>query len=806
MDAETPRTLRHRKTFPDVPEDISTEDHLAHLNDPNYSFHDAHNRWSQITFEFEEKASIDTPFSSGKSYVSDDLETGSHTEYSRSDSPIVTSKAEVVEEGLLGYFRNHSPYPEVRASVSPTDDPSLPVDTFRAWFLGIIVSTVFTGLNVFFNARAPNIYITGLIVQVIVMPLGKLLEYILPTTIFQLSLPFTSKKFSFTFNPGPFNIKEHVLITVMTTVCLPGPFAYDVVLSLRVNGTPSSRAFQILFTLSSQLFGFALAGFVRRIIVWPSMILWPGALVNCAVWATLHKTYGKREKKHISRLRFFGFAATGAFLYYFIPGYLFTALSVFNWACWIAPQNPIVNALLGTQTGLGMSILTFDWNQISWVGNPLISPWWTQVNIGVGGALFYWLLAPALYFTNTFYSKYLPISAPVGFDNTGFPYDQNRILVNGTFSEELYSQYSPLYLPITFALAYGLTFMACTSAIVHTFLWYRKELVRGFRSTTKIEQDIFYRLNARYKPTPNWWYIVLGVISFFLGIIAIEIDHTGLPIWAYMISLLVAAVYVVPGGIILGTTNQLLPVNVVGEVLGGFMVPGRPLATLLVKFVTSLTEIAHYMKIPTRSIFLAQVISTIITSFLTIGIIDWQFANIADFCSPENTASFTCPNIGVFNTAITIWGGIGWFLFIGAVLPIPFYFAAKRWPTSKFKYVNIPVACVGASVIPPASGINLASWVLVGFIFQYYMRKYHLMWWIRFNYILSAALDAGTLFSVIIIFLALQLPKGGIELNWWGNTVWQNTADAIGLPALLLAPNQTFGPLPHITNAHETDE
>lgn len=98
MDAETQHTLRHRKTFPDVPEDISLEDHLTHLNDPNYSFSDAQNRWSQITFEFEDKASINSPFPSGKSYVSDDLETGSHTEYSRSDSPVITSKAAVAEE------------------------------------------------------------------------------------------------------------------------------------------------------------------------------------------------------------------------------------------------------------------------------------------------------------------------------------------------------------------------------------------------------------------------------------------------------------------------------------------------------------------------------------------------------------------------------------------------------------------------------------------------------------------------------------------------------------------------------------
>lgn len=44
-------------------------------------------------------------------------------------------------------FDFHSPYTEVRASVPNTDDPALPVDTFRAWFLGILFTVIFSSLN-----------------------------------------------------------------------------------------------------------------------------------------------------------------------------------------------------------------------------------------------------------------------------------------------------------------------------------------------------------------------------------------------------------------------------------------------------------------------------------------------------------------------------------------------------------------------------------------------------------------------------------------------------------------------------------
>ena len=64
----------------------------------------------------------------------------------------------------------------------------------------------------------------------------------------------------------------------------------------------------------------------------------------------------------------------------------------------------------------------------------------------------------------------------------------------------------------------------------------------------------------------------------------------------------------------------------------------------------------------------------------------------------------------------------------------------------------------------------------------------------RYNYILSAALDSGVAIALIVIFFSLQLPKGGVTLNWWGNTVWQNTNDAMGIPLLFPAPNRTFGP------------
>ena len=130
---------------------------------------------------------------------------------------------------------------------------------------------------------------------------------------------------------------------------------------------------------------------------------------------------------------------------------------------------------------------------------------------------------------------------------------------------------------------------------------------------------------------------------------------------------------------------------------------------------------------------------------------------------------------------------------IGALLPIPFYFLARRFPLSHWRYVNVPVMLAGISGMPPANGINFSSWFMVGAFFQFFMRRFHYRWWNRYNYILSAALDSGVAIGLIIIYFALQFPRGGIELKWWGNEVYANTADGNGVSYRTLSEGETFG-------------
>jgi len=195
------------------------------------------------------------------------------------------------------------------------------------------------------------------------------------------------------------------------------PSSTNVVLTQRVfYGQTTSMAFQIPLVIGSQCIGFCFGGILRRFVVWPSNMIWPYALSSCAFFNTLHKNYSNTNQDLMTRERFFWIATAGSFIWYWIPGHLFTGLSMFNWVCWIAPKDVIINTLFGTNTGLGMSIVTFDWMLISSFYNPLVVPvgcmsffllgssltptpfkWWTQMNAGVGFILMIWVSAPILY-------------------------------------------------------------------------------------------------------------------------------------------------------------------------------------------------------------------------------------------------------------------------------------------------------------------------------------------------------------------------------------------------------------------------
>ncbi|KAL5513349.1 hypothetical protein ACEPAH_3748 [Sanghuangporus vaninii] len=688
-------------------------------------------------------------------------------------------------------FEDDSPYPEVRSAVANIDDPDMPVSTIRSWTIGkfqsLIFAIVISGLNQFFFFRFPSVFIGNLVAQLLSFPVGRVWARLMPNvTIFGSPL-----------NPGPFTVKEHVLATIMATVAGGSAYATDIVAVQRVYYNQTYNfSYQWLVVMSTQLIGFSIGGIARRFLVQPPSMIWPANLVNCALFNTLHSQVysGMGNRGGISRERFFFYAFAGSAAWYFFPGYIFQALSVFSWVCWIAPDNIKINQLFGYSSGLGMSLITFDWSQIAYIGSPLATPWWAEANIAVGFVFFFWILVPVLYYSNVWYAQFMPISSRNSFDNTGQAYDVTRILNDdSTINIEKYHQYSPLFLSTTFAISYGLSFASITATLTHTFLYFRKQIWVQARRSMHEQPDIHARLMSVYPQVPEWWYMTIFLSMFVFGIISIEVWPTQFPVWAFVLSLIIAFVYIIPVGMIQAITNQQIGLNVITELIIGYALPGRPVAMMMFKTwgyitmaqaltFTSDFKLGHYMKIPPRPMFFGQVVATAIAGTVQLGVQAWMFSNINNICDPKQKDGFICPGTEVFGTASIIWGAIG-----------------PALQFSKGQIYYFPVIFSGTGAIPPATAVNYVPWTIVGFIFQYVIRRRHFSWWTKYNYVLSAALDSGVAISVILIFFCLEYPLNGqIGINtiqtWWGNTVFTKTGDWNSVSLQTVPDGQTFGP------------
>ena len=90
------------------------------------------------------------------------------------------------------------------------------------------------------------------------------------------------------------------------------------------------------------------------------------------------------------------FVFLASFLWYFFPGLIAPFLSYFNVVTWIAPKNVVLASLFGVSSGLGLFPVTFDWAQISYIGSPLMTPFWAAANVVTGLVVVMWIVAPIM--------------------------------------------------------------------------------------------------------------------------------------------------------------------------------------------------------------------------------------------------------------------------------------------------------------------------------------------------------------------------------------------------------------------------
>ncbi|WJX78529.1 OPT super [Trifolium repens] len=212
-----------------------------------------------------------------------------------------------------------------------------------------------------------------------------------------IQVPFTTRSFS--LNPGPFSLKEHVLITIFASSGSSGVYAINIITIVKAFYHRSIHPVAAyLLALSTQMLGYGWAGIFRRFLVDSPYMWWPQNLVQVSLFRAFHENE-KRPKGGTSRLQFFFVVFVASFAYYIVPGYLFQAISTVSFVCLIWKDSITAQQIGSGMTGLGLGSFGLDWNTVAgFLGSPLAVPGFAIANIMAGFLLFMYVLVPIAYF------------------------------------------------------------------------------------------------------------------------------------------------------------------------------------------------------------------------------------------------------------------------------------------------------------------------------------------------------------------------------------------------------------------------
>lgn len=439
--------------------------------------------------------------------------------------------------------------------------------------LAIGVAAFASVLQEIFYFKPQVIYVSVTFLTVIAYPLGEGLAYLIPR----------KGKIGHLLNPGPFNAKEHAGIAVMASASATAAVSTEILAAQRLyyGETPNAGA-AIFLVISAQLLGYGLAGLMRQVLVRPTRMLWPINLPVNTLLETLHRD--KKETK--IRLKIFYIVFFVMFFYEIIPEWMFPLLQGVSIFC-LAGRNSMVftNLFGGSQgnEGLGFLSVSFDWQYVASLGSPLWIPLQTLTNslIGYLGCI---ILLMGMYYGNVHRSLDFPFLSQLLYDGTQSngtvytPYNLTTILDanNEIDTAALHTQGIP-YLTGSY-IAYLITTNAgITAALVHLCLWNWNDLKAGFswaypsklrtyftvdalrfweggetdeeyqeRILADPEIDPHYKIMIKngYKEVPNWWYGLILVISFIVGLGTLYAIGSTLPWWGYIVSNIFAALFI----------------------------------------------------------------------------------------------------------------------------------------------------------------------------------------------------------------------------------------------------------------------
>jgi hypothetical protein len=218
--------------------------------------------------------------------------------------------------------------------------------------------------------------------------------------------------------------------------------------------------------------------------------------------------------------------------------------------------------------------------------------------------------------------------------------------------------------------------------------------------------------------------------------------------------------------------------------VAGYIHPGKPLANMYFtvfgfngiqqgQWLSRDLKIAQLVHLAPKATFCAQMTGAIIGAIFNYIMMKTIVDNQAPILkSIEGSNIWSGQNVQQYNSLAIAWS-IGGEMFsigaryqwvtiayiIGFIVPFPFYFAYKYTKIEFFNYINLSIILWYMGWLFVGVNASIGSYFIIGFFAQFYLRRYKPSIFVKYNYLVSAALDGGT--QVLVFILSFAVFGGG---------------------------------------------
>ncbi|KAF2220146.1 peptide transporter MTD1 [Elsinoe ampelina] len=684
-----------------------------------------------------------------------------------------------------------------RFLISARDDGD-PAFTFRSLLLGTAFTALSSVITMLYVFKPLQMQVSAVFIQLLVFVLGEAWARATPRPD-RIHWRPAQVVLRFLNSGQPFGIKEHVVASLIASSGnngLAGVEIYAVERLFYNKAVSASTA--VLGTFSISLCGFVLAGILRPLIVYPAEMVYWSTLPQVILFQKLH--FDRKENR--DRLLKFLYALVLAAIWEFFPAYIVTWFGGISIVCLATIKanedtRTVISTIFGgasSNEGLGILNFSLDWQYIQ--STYLSLPLKQQLNSWIGYVIFY-IAMSGLYYSNTWSAKDFPFMSTSLFQSNGTRLATTSLLdSNGLIDYQKLERVGLPHLTSATAWGYLTQTLAIGALITHVILFFGKDMLLAWKQArARTQPDPHYQGMLRYREVPSWWYIAVFILCFFAGLIVNIKGETTMPVWGYIIALILGA-FIAPFSCILyGLYGTSVGTNALSKMIGGAVHPGRPIANLyfaawshqvilLAVNLANWLKVGQYTKIPPRVMFVTQVYASLLGAALNYTVMTIIVTNQREILlDPKGNNVWSGSTVQSLNSQAVTWalakeiyGAGGRYLIVPLGLVIGMAFPVVHWGLIKF-IPSLKKFPINTAIIASYAGqmyFGTTSWIwssiAVGVFSQVWLRRRRPGIYNKYNYLIGAALDGGSQIVIFLLSFAVFGASGKERPfpTWWG--------------------------------------